>query len=192
MGLHSTWLKTVETVWERFGPCTSYTTTGFSDCPHSFHSHGTCSPSPPALSSPNVDETEWLKLPLAFMFAAMSQKTLLHGSLFLGAYVPGIKTLSQGFVSAVCFRPARKSNILSLCFPVQLCQYFYQCLCLELLLNSLVCDFQVHYEWWRKILKYFWMSVVVYTMLVLIFIYTYQFESFPGLWKNMTGLDESK
>ncbi|XP_039932391.1 piezo-type mechanosensitive ion channel component 2 isoform X1 [Hirundo rustica] len=52
--------------------------------------------------------------------------------------------------------------------------------------------YQVHYEWWRKILKYFWMSVVVYTMLVLIFIYTYQFESFPGLWKNMTGLDDRK
>ncbi|XP_064561907.1 piezo-type mechanosensitive ion channel component 2 isoform X5 [Zonotrichia leucophrys gambelii] len=52
--------------------------------------------------------------------------------------------------------------------------------------------YQVHYEWWRKILKYFWMSVVVYTMLVLIFIYTYQFESFPDLWKNMTGLDERK
>nr|XP_006117539.1 piezo-type mechanosensitive ion channel component 2 isoform X10 [Pelodiscus sinensis] len=52
--------------------------------------------------------------------------------------------------------------------------------------------YQVHYEWWRRILKYFWMSVVVYTMLVLIFIYTYQFESFPGLWMNMTGLDEKK
>ncbi|KYO35306.1 hypothetical protein Y1Q_0007900 [Alligator mississippiensis] len=52
--------------------------------------------------------------------------------------------------------------------------------------------YQVHYEWWRRILKYFWMSVVVYTMLVLIFIYTYQFESFGSLWKNMTGLDEDK
>uniref|UniRef100_A0A8C8R5P6 Piezo type mechanosensitive ion channel component 2 n=1 Tax=Pelusios castaneus TaxID=367368 RepID=A0A8C8R5P6_9SAUR len=52
--------------------------------------------------------------------------------------------------------------------------------------------YQVHYEWWRRILKYFWMSVVVYTMLVLIFIYTYQFESFPRLWMNMTGLDEKK
>uniref|UniRef100_A0A6I8P303 Piezo type mechanosensitive ion channel component 2 n=1 Tax=Ornithorhynchus anatinus TaxID=9258 RepID=A0A6I8P303_ORNAN len=52
--------------------------------------------------------------------------------------------------------------------------------------------YQVHYEWWRKMLKYFWMSVVVYTMLVLIFIYTYQFESFPGLWSNMTGLDKTK
>lgn len=53
-------------------------------------------------------------------------------------------------------------------------------------------DLQVHYEWWRKILKYFWMSVVIYTMLVLIFIYTYQFENFPGLWQNMTGLKKEK
>ncbi|XP_051019377.1 piezo-type mechanosensitive ion channel component 2 isoform X2 [Acomys russatus] len=52
--------------------------------------------------------------------------------------------------------------------------------------------YQVHYEWWRKILKYFWMSVVIYTMLVLIFIYTYQFENFPGLWQNMTGLRREK
>lgn len=51
---------------------------------------------------------------------------------------------------------------------------------------------QVHYEWWRRILKYFWMSVVIYTMLVLIFIYTYQFENFPGLWQNMTGLKKEK
>uniref|UniRef100_A0A8C3J245 Piezo type mechanosensitive ion channel component 2 n=1 Tax=Chrysemys picta bellii TaxID=8478 RepID=A0A8C3J245_CHRPI len=59
-------------------------------------------------------------------------------------------------------------------------------------LPSSMAGSQVHYEWWRRILKYFWMSVVVYTMLVLIFIYTYQFESFPGLWMNMTGLDEKK
>ncbi|XP_065745455.1 piezo-type mechanosensitive ion channel component 2 isoform X3 [Phocoena phocoena] len=52
--------------------------------------------------------------------------------------------------------------------------------------------YQVHYEWWRRILKYFWMSVVIYTMLVLIFIYTYQFENFPGLWQNMTGLKKEK
>ncbi|KAM5222304.1 piezo-type mechanosensitive ion channel component 2 isoform 2-T2 [Ctenodactylus gundi] len=52
--------------------------------------------------------------------------------------------------------------------------------------------YQVHYEWWRRTLKYFWMSVVIYTMLVLIFIYTYQFENFPGLWQNMTGLKKEK
>ncbi|XP_061654308.1 piezo-type mechanosensitive ion channel component 2 [Phyllopteryx taeniolatus] len=41
---------------------------------------------------------------------------------------------------------------------------------------SCVALYQVHYEWWRKILKYFWMSVVMYTMLVLIAIYTFQFR----------------
>ena len=53
-------------------------------------------------------------------------------------------------------------------------------------------DSQVHYEWWRQILKYFWMSVVIYMMLVLILIYTYQFENLPGLWQNMTGLKKEK
>uniref|UniRef100_A0A803SMR8 Piezo-type mechanosensitive ion channel component n=1 Tax=Anolis carolinensis TaxID=28377 RepID=A0A803SMR8_ANOCA len=52
--------------------------------------------------------------------------------------------------------------------------------------------YQVHYEWWRQILKYFWMSVVVYTMLVLVLIYTYQFDSFPTLWKNATGMNDEQ
>ncbi|KAM9791110.1 piezo-type mechanosensitive ion channel component 2 isoform 5-T6 [Syngnathus typhle] len=42
---------------------------------------------------------------------------------------------------------------------------------------SCVVLYQVHYEWWRRILKYFWMSVVMYTMLVLIAVYTFQFRS---------------
>uniref|UniRef100_A0AAY4BJ86 Piezo-type mechanosensitive ion channel component n=1 Tax=Denticeps clupeoides TaxID=299321 RepID=A0AAY4BJ86_9TELE len=52
--------------------------------------------------------------------------------------------------------------------------------------------YQVHYEWWRRILKYFWMSVVVYTMLVLILVYTFQFESSIHVWSNMTGLSTEK
>ncbi|XP_051552940.1 piezo-type mechanosensitive ion channel component 2-like [Myxocyprinus asiaticus] len=48
--------------------------------------------------------------------------------------------------------------------------------------------YQVHYEWWRRILKYFWMSVVVYTMLVLILIYTCQFENAIDTWTAMTGM----
>ncbi|KAL2097108.1 hypothetical protein ACEWY4_006315 [Coilia grayii] len=52
--------------------------------------------------------------------------------------------------------------------------------------------YQVHYEWWRRILKYFWMSVVVYTMLVLILVYTYQFENSPRIWHNMTGWEEEQ
>ncbi|XP_041103693.1 piezo-type mechanosensitive ion channel component 2-like [Polyodon spathula] len=52
--------------------------------------------------------------------------------------------------------------------------------------------YQVHYDWWRRILKYFWMSVVVYTMFVLILVYTYQFESSPSVWSNMMGMDKEK
>uniref|UniRef100_A0A9J8A2B2 Piezo-type mechanosensitive ion channel component n=1 Tax=Cyprinus carpio carpio TaxID=630221 RepID=A0A9J8A2B2_CYPCA len=53
---------------------------------------------------------------------------------------------------------------------------------------SCVALYQVHYEWWRRILKYFWMSVVMYTMLVLILIYTCQFENAIHTWSNMTGM----
>uniref|UniRef100_A0A3B1IUW3 Piezo type mechanosensitive ion channel component 2 n=1 Tax=Astyanax mexicanus TaxID=7994 RepID=A0A3B1IUW3_ASTMX len=52
--------------------------------------------------------------------------------------------------------------------------------------------YQVHYERWRWMLKYFWMSIVVYTMLVLILIYTFQFESSIHVWSNMTGLSKEK
>lgn len=51
---------------------------------------------------------------------------------------------------------------------------------------------QVHYEWWRRILKYFWMSVVMYTMLVLTLIYTCQFDNSINVWSNMTGMSEEK
>ena len=47
---------------------------------------------------------------------------------------------------------------------------------------------QVHYSLWRKVLKGFWWLVVAYTMLVLIAVYTFQFEDFPMYWRNLTGL----
>ncbi|XP_059358611.1 piezo-type mechanosensitive ion channel component 2-like [Carassius carassius] len=55
---------------------------------------------------------------------------------------------------------------------------------------SCVALYQVHYEWWRRILKYFWMSVVMYTMLVLILIYTCQFDNAIATWTRMTGIRE--
>uniref|UniRef100_A0A3P8P238 Uncharacterized protein n=1 Tax=Astatotilapia calliptera TaxID=8154 RepID=A0A3P8P238_ASTCA len=55
---------------------------------------------------------------------------------------------------------------------------------------SCVALYQVHYEWWRRILKYFWMSVVMYTMLVLTVVYTFQFPESIHTWGNMTGLDK--
>ncbi|KAM9374073.1 piezo-type mechanosensitive ion channel component 1 [Phaethornis superciliosus] len=52
--------------------------------------------------------------------------------------------------------------------------------------------FQVYYSLWRKVLKGFWWLVVAYTMLVLIAIYTFQFEAFPTYWKNLTGLTDEQ
>ncbi|XP_068604478.1 piezo-type mechanosensitive ion channel component 2 [Brachionichthys hirsutus] len=57
---------------------------------------------------------------------------------------------------------------------------------------SCVALYQVHFEWWRRILKYFWMSVVIYTMLVLTLIYTCQFERSMPFWSNMTGMDTER
>ncbi|KAL0966952.1 hypothetical protein UPYG_G00302680 [Umbra pygmaea] len=52
--------------------------------------------------------------------------------------------------------------------------------------------YQVHFEYWRRILKYFWMSVVVYTMMVLILVYTFQFETSQPFWSNLTGMNKDK
>ncbi|XP_041866340.1 LOW QUALITY PROTEIN: piezo-type mechanosensitive ion channel component 1 [Melanotaenia boesemani] len=55
-----------------------------------------------------------------------------------------------------------------------------------------LCLYQVYYSLWRHLLKIFWWLVVAYTMLVLITIYTYQFEDFPGYWKNLTGFTDEQ
>ncbi|KAM8985686.1 piezo-type mechanosensitive ion channel component 1 isoform 2-T2 [Ara ararauna] len=52
--------------------------------------------------------------------------------------------------------------------------------------------FQVYYSLWRKVLKCFWWLVVAYTMLVLIAVYTFQFEDFPMYWRNLTGLTDEQ
>uniref|UniRef100_A0A671VEB3 Piezo type mechanosensitive ion channel component 2 n=1 Tax=Sparus aurata TaxID=8175 RepID=A0A671VEB3_SPAAU len=56
---------------------------------------------------------------------------------------------------------------------------------------SCVALYQVHFEWWRRILKYFWMSVVIYTMLVLTLVYTCQFENSMAVWSSMTRMNET-
>ncbi|XP_060109846.1 piezo-type mechanosensitive ion channel component 1 [Heteronotia binoei] len=52
--------------------------------------------------------------------------------------------------------------------------------------------FQVYYSLWRKLLKVFWWFVVAYTMLVLIAVYTFQFEDFPMYWRNFTGFTDEQ
>ncbi|XP_074170554.1 piezo-type mechanosensitive ion channel component 1 isoform X2 [Rhinolophus sinicus] len=52
--------------------------------------------------------------------------------------------------------------------------------------------FQVYYSLWRKLLKMFWWLVVAYTMLVLIAVYTFQFQDFPMYWRNLTGFTDEQ
>ncbi|XP_048873648.1 piezo-type mechanosensitive ion channel component 2 isoform X2 [Brienomyrus brachyistius] len=50
--------------------------------------------------------------------------------------------------------------------------------------------YQVSYDVWRRVLKYFWAVVVGYSMVVLIAIYTYQFQSVRELLRQVMGLSE--
>ncbi|XP_059176370.1 piezo-type mechanosensitive ion channel component 2-like isoform X3 [Physella acuta] len=50
--------------------------------------------------------------------------------------------------------------------------------------------FQYNYKVWRTANYMFWWIVVIYSMLVLILIYTYQFEQFKNYWVSLTGFDE--
>ncbi|KAM3593292.1 uncharacterized protein V6R79_009660 [Siganus canaliculatus] len=48
--------------------------------------------------------------------------------------------------------------------------------------------YQLNYERWRAMLRGFWVAVVVYSMLVLILVYTFQFPSSPHTWRYYSGL----
>ncbi|CAH2303226.1 Hypothetical predicted protein [Pelobates cultripes] len=53
-----------------------------------------------------------------------------------------------------------------------------------------VCLYKIHYEWWRKVLKYFWVTVVSYSMVVLIAVYVYQFKTISGFFLQILGMSE--
>ncbi|KAJ6665749.1 hypothetical protein lerEdw1_002119 [Lerista edwardsae] len=50
--------------------------------------------------------------------------------------------------------------------------------------------FQIHYETWRLILKGFWLTVVSYSMVVLIAIYAYQFEMISAFFMKYLEISE--
>ncbi|ROI52198.1 Piezo-type mechanosensitive ion channel component 2, partial [Anabarilius grahami] len=52
--------------------------------------------------------------------------------------------------------------------------------------------YEVHYQVWRSQLKYFWVVVVGYSMLVLILIYVYQFKSVCKLFQQILGITEER
>ncbi|XP_078337037.1 piezo-type mechanosensitive ion channel component 2-like isoform X2 [Crassostrea virginica] len=48
--------------------------------------------------------------------------------------------------------------------------------------------FQMSYTLWRASMYVFWWVIIIYSMAVLIILYTYQFQDFPVYWHNNTGL----
>nr|XP_060627625.1 piezo-type mechanosensitive ion channel component 2-like [Anolis sagrei ordinatus] len=52
--------------------------------------------------------------------------------------------------------------------------------------------YQVHYKTWRQILKGFWLTVVSYSMVVLIAIYSYQFEMVSAFFLNTLQISEER
>ncbi|ESO01036.1 hypothetical protein HELRODRAFT_192356 [Helobdella robusta] len=51
-----------------------------------------------------------------------------------------------------------------------------------------IISFQVSYSFWRATIKVFWWVVILYSMIVLVCIYTYQFDGFPKHWESFTGM----
>ena len=68
-----------------------------------------------------------------------------------------------------------------------LCFYLLTCVFTHLIYLCV----QVSYSLWRALMFAFWWVVIVYSMAVLIIIYTYQFEKFPGYWASTTGWDNT-
>ncbi|XP_061162541.1 piezo-type mechanosensitive ion channel component 2-like [Saccostrea echinata] len=48
--------------------------------------------------------------------------------------------------------------------------------------------FQMSYTLWRASMYVFWWVLIVYSMIILVILYTYQFKDFPEYWHNNTGL----
>ncbi|XP_027198178.2 piezo type mechanosensitive ion channel component isoform X2 [Dermatophagoides pteronyssinus] len=45
-------------------------------------------------------------------------------------------------------------------------------------------------KWWRKFIYPFWLIVILYSMIILIAIYTYQFNNFPEYWEHYLHIDK--
>ncbi|XP_043288582.1 piezo-type mechanosensitive ion channel component isoform X3 [Venturia canescens] len=53
-----------------------------------------------------------------------------------------------------------------------------------------VITFQFSWTAWRKMMYGFWITVIAYSVAMLILVYTYQFSNFPGYWTRL-GIDEA-
>ncbi|CAG0881547.1 unnamed protein product [Cyprideis torosa] len=51
-----------------------------------------------------------------------------------------------------------------------------------------ILTFQMAFRFWRRFMYAFWLIVIIYSMLVLVAIYTYQFDNFPDYWTNISHI----
>ncbi|XP_074025276.1 piezo type mechanosensitive ion channel component isoform X1 [Leptinotarsa decemlineata] len=45
-----------------------------------------------------------------------------------------------------------------------------------------ILSFQFSFRVWRKVMFGFWLTVIIYSMIILVLVYTYQFKNFPSYW----------
>ncbi|CAH8465090.1 unnamed protein product [Dicrocoelium dendriticum] len=69
--------------------------------------------------------------------------------------------------------------------PVVVFRIFYM-----VMLIYFMFTFQISYSFWRQQMIFFWWFLVVYSMAILLCIYTYQFQNSPELWQRTSGLSK--
>ncbi|XP_028128459.1 piezo-type mechanosensitive ion channel component isoform X5 [Diabrotica virgifera virgifera] len=55
-----------------------------------------------------------------------------------------------------------------------------------------ILSFQFSFRAWRKVMFGFWLTVIIYSMIILILIYTYQFKRFPSYWASYLHIQEEQ
>lgn len=55
--------------------------------------------------------------------------------------------------------------------------------CLGIIRNIFL-SLQISFRLWRRMMFAFWLTVIIFSMIILILIYTYQFDHFPEYWEE--------
>uniref|UniRef100_A0A8D9ARX6 Piezo-type mechanosensitive ion channel component n=1 Tax=Cacopsylla melanoneura TaxID=428564 RepID=A0A8D9ARX6_9HEMI len=54
-----------------------------------------------------------------------------------------------------------------------------------------ILTFQLSWVIWRKMMYWFWLTVIIYSMLILVMVYTYQFQNFPSYWEDILKIPKT-
>nr|CAH7742365.1 unnamed protein product [Callosobruchus chinensis] len=55
-----------------------------------------------------------------------------------------------------------------------------------------ILSFQFSFQIWRKMMFGFWLTVIIYSMIILVMVYTYQFKNFPKYWTDYLHIPEEQ